>query len=317
MSYLIYQHLGQPLAATRSRRTSSTSTCASAGDAGELLRDFANQADREVEGTRWSFCRDIGPAARRDDRLARRPRARPRASAAWSTPTSGAGSRSTPRGGVDHLLIGTSLPLFLAPGAALARGVERGGLRRRVGRARRAAGREAAPGRSISSTGRRSRTRSSACASCCARSARASAASRRRRSSCCRAMSITPTWPRSASRPGTGVRSRVWQAVCSPFRNPLDTKERRDDPRRLDARAPDARPRALASARACATPPVRWRSRTTSRGSTTRSRCSSSRAARHVPAREGAPARSDGRAARAGARLRTLRSNPTRDFTRT
>ena len=27
--------------------------------------------------------------------------------------------------------------------------------------------------------------------------------------------------------PGTGMRSPVWQAVCSPFRNPLDDKERR------------------------------------------------------------------------------------------
>src|SRR3712207_7070057 len=26
---------------------------------------------------------------------------------------------------------------------------------------------------------------------------------------------------------GSGVRSAVWQAVCSPFRNPLDSKERR------------------------------------------------------------------------------------------
>jgi hypothetical protein len=28
-------------------------------------------------------------------------------------------------------------------------------------------------------------------------------------------------------RPGTGVQSAVWQAVCSPFRNPLDANERR------------------------------------------------------------------------------------------
>jgi hypothetical protein len=28
-------------------------------------------------------------------------------------------------------------------------------------------------------------------------------------------------------RPGDGVRSAVWQAVCSPFRNPLDARERR------------------------------------------------------------------------------------------
>ena len=28
----------------------------------ERLREFARRADAEVEGTRWSFCRDIGPA---------------------------------------------------------------------------------------------------------------------------------------------------------------------------------------------------------------------------------------------------------------
>ncbi len=28
-----------------------------------MLRDFARRADREVEGTRWSFCRDDRPRA--------------------------------------------------------------------------------------------------------------------------------------------------------------------------------------------------------------------------------------------------------------
>ena len=68
----------------------------------------------------------------------------------------GAGSRSTPRGDVDHLLIGTSLPLIMAPGAALARGLERGRRDGAWGRVGQEGGGEAAPGRSTSSTGRRS-----------------------------------------------------------------------------------------------------------------------------------------------------------------
>ena len=87
MSYLIYQHLGNLVAGRAAPSTSST----------QRVRDgrrrrrrrcasTPSSADREVEGTRWSFCRDIGPARRGDDRLARRARARPRASARWSTP---------------------------------------------------------------------------------------------------------------------------------------------------------------------------------------------------------------------------------------
>ena len=45
-----------------SRRWISISRVREADDAGEILRDFAYQADREVEGTRWSYCRDIGQA---------------------------------------------------------------------------------------------------------------------------------------------------------------------------------------------------------------------------------------------------------------
>ena len=42
-----------------------------------------------------------------------------------------------------------------------------------------------------------------------------------------------------AYRRGTGMRSQVWQAVCSPFRNPLDHERAPDDARRrLARRAP-------------------------------------------------------------------------------
>ena len=130
-------------------------------------------------------------------------------------------------GGFDHLLIGTSLPLIMAPGAALPRGLERGGLRRRLGRARlEASGRRSARA-PTSSTGRRSATRSTPCASCCARSAPGGAATRRA-SIVVLSGDVHHAYLAEVGFPaGSGVSSRVWQATCSPFRNPLGTKERR------------------------------------------------------------------------------------------
>ncbi|HET6551720.1 MAG TPA: alkaline phosphatase family protein, partial [Solirubrobacter sp.] len=57
---------------------------------------------------------------------------------------------------------------------------------------------------------------------------------------------------------GAGVESAVWQAVCSPFRNPLDANERRVI---LAAwtRAAGAVMRALARAAGVRDPDVRWR----------------------------------------------------------
>jgi hypothetical protein len=57
---------------------------------------------------------------------------------------------------------------------------------------------------------------------------------------------------------GSDVRSTVWQAVCSPFRNPLDSKERRVI---LAAwtRAGGRLVRALAKAAGVREPDVQWR----------------------------------------------------------
>jgi hypothetical protein len=58
--------------------------------------------------------------------------------------------------------------------------------------------------------------------------------------------------------PGSGVQSAVWQAVCSPFRNPLDHHERRAI---LGAWTPAATriTRGLARAAGVKPPPVDWR----------------------------------------------------------
>jgi hypothetical protein len=58
-------------------------------------------------------------------------------------------------------------------------------------------------------------------------------------------------------RPAAGVSSRVYQAVCSPFRNPLDTRERRVI-KTMFTRPAGAVARALARAAGVEDPPIRW-----------------------------------------------------------
>ena len=95
-SYLIYQHLGNLSPSERAEfelyehlRTAPDPTRAAA-----RVRQAA--PTRRSQGTRWSFCRDIGPARRRDGRLARPGACSIRATARWSTRRSGSGSPTTP-----------------------------------------------------------------------------------------------------------------------------------------------------------------------------------------------------------------------------
>jgi hypothetical protein len=57
---------------------------------------------------------------------------------------------------------------------------------------------------------------------------------------------------------GTGARSHVWQAVCSPFRNPLDHRERRGM-RAMWKPAAHRIGRVLARSAGVRSAPVRWR----------------------------------------------------------
>ena len=114
MSYWIYQHLGN-LSPQELDEYDVYARVREAEDAGDILRDYAFKADREVEGTRWSFCRDIGQArlVMIDSRAGRvlDPDARSMVDEEefrWI--------EEHARGDCKHLLIGTSLPLLLAPG---------------------------------------------------------------------------------------------------------------------------------------------------------------------------------------------------------
>ena len=115
MSYWCFQHLGNLSPEDRAEDEIYDQVLAAEGDAGPIVREFAFRADREVDGTRWSYKRDIGRTRliMMDSRGGR-----------VLTP----GQRSMvdedewdcivewTKGDFDHLLMGTSLPVFLANG---------------------------------------------------------------------------------------------------------------------------------------------------------------------------------------------------------
>ena len=222
VSYWIYQHIGN-----LSPQTLATDPLfqrvGELDDAEELLRDFGYRADRDPALARWSFCRDLGPArlVMIDSRAARVLDPEQRAMVddeewAW---IERAGEEST----ADHLLIGTSLPWLLTPGLhhleafneAVSGGAWGKGRLWRWGESLRQeldlehwaafnrsfrkltdllgriAGGEQAPATIVALSG-----------------------------------DVHHAYLAEATYPD-GVRSRVYQATASPFRNPLDQREQR------------------------------------------------------------------------------------------
>ena len=151
-----------------------------AGRAPARVRAAADE--RRPSGTPLELLPRPRPHARRGDRLARRARARGGQPLDARRARSGSGSPSTPRGTSTTCCSPPRCRGCSAPGMHYARGVERGGGRRRLGRRRSRRWPSGCAARWTWSTGPRSRTPSRAWPSCSARWARASAAGRRRRS---------------------------------------------------------------------------------------------------------------------------------------
>jgi hypothetical protein len=114
-SYWIYQHLGN-LMPERLREDELLQRVKGAEDGGPALREFAYRADRDPDCARWSYSRDLGAGTRLlmvDSRAARVLERGPREmldEREWEWLEENA------VGGFDHLLIGTSLPIFMTPG---------------------------------------------------------------------------------------------------------------------------------------------------------------------------------------------------------
>jgi len=254
-SYWVYQHLGN-LAPESHREDELLKRVKAAEDAEPILEEFARRADRETSGTRWSYCRDLGRTRLIviDSRAGRQLEEGARSmldEEEWQW------LEDHVSGDFDHLLLATSLPWLLGRGMhfaeawseAVAAGSWGEAFMPVAERLRRAIDLEhwAAFGESfarlaeiIRSVGAGERGRPPASIVVLSGDVH-------------HAYLFEVAFPR-----GSGVKSHVWQAVCSPYRNPLEKKERRV------IRVGMSRPfevvwRALAHTAGVEDPAVQWR----------------------------------------------------------
>jgi len=114
MAYWLYQHLGN-LSPDELVDSEIFARVRGAGDGGSVLREFARDADREAGASRWSFCRDLGSSRLVviDSRAGREltpGRRRMIGEAEWEWVERQAA------GDFDHLLLASSVPFLLGHG---------------------------------------------------------------------------------------------------------------------------------------------------------------------------------------------------------
>jgi len=222
-SYWVYQHLGN-LAPASHKDDELLAKVKAADDAENLLEEFARGADHRTDGTRWSYCRDLGTTRlividSRAGRVVDEGRRSMLDDQEWEWLYEHA------TGGFDHLLIGTSLPWLLGRGMhyaeawneAVAGGAWGPIAAKAAEKMRQSADMEhwAAWEESFTrlvdlfravGTGDRGEPPASIVALS---------------GDVHHAYLAEVGYPR-----GTGMRTNVWQAVCSPYRNPLEKTER-------------------------------------------------------------------------------------------
>jgi hypothetical protein len=222
-SYWVYQHLGN-LAPESHQEDELLSRVKAADDGEQILEEFAFRADRETSGTRWSYCRDLG-----DTRIvvidSRAGRVLEEGKRSMLDPEEWDWVEEHATGGFDHLLVATSLPWLLGRGMHYAE-----------------AWSEAVAGGAwgpVAAKAAESMRQSSDMEHWAAFQE-----SFKRLRDLFREIGLGKRGEPPASivvlsgdvhhaylcevgyPKGTGLRSNVWQAVCSPYRNPLEAKER-------------------------------------------------------------------------------------------
>jgi hypothetical protein len=255
MSYWVYQHLGN-LPPDEHREDELLRRVKEADDGATPLREFAQLAASERDGVRWSYHRDLG-ATRIVMIDSRAGRVLDEGSRAMVDGDEWRWIEEHCTGDVDHLLIGTSLPFLLAPALhdleawneAVCGGAWGDRLRGMGERIRQAQDLEHWPAFQTSFFAM-------------AELQRAVAAGERGEPPASivtlsgdvhHAYVAEVAFPRHA-----GARSRVWQAVVSPFRNPLDASERRVI-KALFTKPAERVTRLLRRAAGVDDPPIRWR----------------------------------------------------------
>jgi len=254
-SYWIYQHVGN-LQPHHHADDELLRRIKESDDGWPILAEFARAADESTSGTRWSYSRDLG-----DTRLvvidSRAGRVLEEGKRSMLDEEEWSWVEEHLAGDFDHLLIATSLPWLLAPGMhyaeawseAVAGGAWGAALAPFGDRVRRTADLEhwaafqesfARLTELLRSVGAGERGRAPASIVVLSGDVH-------------HAYLCEVAFPR-----GARVRSHVFQAVCSPYRNPLEERERRVI--RLGAsRGFELVSRALAATAGVADPDVRWR----------------------------------------------------------
>ena len=231
MSYWLYQHIGN-LTPAELRQTDLLREVQQSGDGGPLLRAYARKADHQAEGTRWSYRRDWGRVrlvvvdSRAGRVLDGERHAGHEHDRAMLDDHEWAWLVEQCTGDVDHLLIASSLPVLMlpalhdleawneklcdgGPGELSVRLSEK--LRRSLDLEHWAAFQDSfhRVARLLEDVGAGRRGEPPA-------------------TICLLGGDVHHAFlAEVAFRRGSGARSRVVQAVCSPFRNDLDRRERR------------------------------------------------------------------------------------------
>ncbi|MGH2802992.1 MAG: alkaline phosphatase D family protein, partial [Thermoleophilaceae bacterium] len=222
-SYWVYQHLGN-LSPHDGQEDELLRRVKEADDGESVLERFARQADRETSGTRWSYCRNLGRTRlvvidSRAGRVLEEGRRSMLDEDEWDWVA------DQLKGDFDHLLVASSLPWLLGPAMHWAEAWSEA-----------VAG--GAWGRAPAALAERVRQLADL------EHWAAFQESFARLGELLRAVGAGEHGPAPASivvlsgdvhhaylaevafRRGSGVRSSVYQAVCSPYRNPLEKRER-------------------------------------------------------------------------------------------
>jgi hypothetical protein len=255
-SYWLYQHMGN-LSPELLAEDELYARLREAEDGGPLLREFAFRADREVAGTRWSYCRDFGRTRlimvdSRAGRVLDPPEDR-----SMLDPEEWRWLEEHAAGEFDHLLLGTSLPFLLAPGLHYLEAWNEEVCNGAWGEPAAFAGEKIRQGLDLehwaafgSSLDRVMEL---------VRAAGTGANGTPPASIVALSGDVHHAYLAEVGFPrGTGMRSAFYQATCSPFRNPLDERERVSI-RIACSRAGTLAARLLARAAGVGDPPVRWR----------------------------------------------------------
>jgi hypothetical protein len=223
-AYWLYQYMGN-LSPRLLRESELFANVREAGDGWEVLSEMASHERGAGKGERWSYCRDFGRTRlividSRIGRVLDEDRRSMLDEGEWEWLT------EQLTGDFDHILIGTSDPLILAPalhyaerfGEALARGAWGSAAARRGENMRRTGDLDHWPAFGDSFE----RLCGLLCRVGAGELGEPPASIAVLSGDVHHAYLAELGFPRSAN-----VRSNVWQAVCSPFRNALDGRERK------------------------------------------------------------------------------------------